>query len=132
MEFSLECGLAARKELTVEYQHTAKAVASGLAEVYATPMMIALMEHVAYSAVQPHLPPGLSTVGTRIDAQHMAATPVGQKVWATARLTAVEGRKLTFEIEAFDEREQIGSARHERFVIDEARFMQKANAKAQR
>jgi len=129
MELNLETGLSAKIEKTVEYADTAKAVASGLAEVFATPSMIALMENAAYSAVQPQLPEGMSTVGVSISAKHMAATPVGMKVWAAATLCEVDGRKLKFDIEAFDEIEQIGQAVHTRFVIDEARFMDKVEQK---
>jgi predicted thioesterase len=129
MELKLEAGAKARVEMTVKYKDTAKAVASGLAEVFATPAMIALMENAAYTAVQPQLPEGMSTVGTRIDAKHLAATPVGLKVWAEAVLVEVDRRKLTFDIEAFDEAEKIGEARHERFVIDEEKFLSRAAAK---
>ena len=132
MELKLEAGLNARVDITVEYKDTAKAVASGLAEVFATPSMIALMENAAYTAVQPCLPEGTSTVGTHIDARHMAATPVGFKVWAEAELVNVDGRKLTFDITAYDETEKIGEARHERFVIDERKFLNRAEAKAKR
>ena len=129
MELRLEPGAKDRVEKTVEYKDTAKAVASGLAEVFATPSMIALMENAAYLAVQPLLPEGMSTVGVRIDAKHIAATPVGLKVWAEAVLAETDGRRLTFDIEAFDEKEKIGEARHERFIIDEQKFMSRAQAK---
>ena len=129
MELKLKTGLKGRAEATVAYKDTAKAVASGLAEVFATPSMIALMENAAYLAVQPLLPEGMSTVGVRIDAKHIAATPVGLKVWAEAALAETDGRRLTFDIEAFDEKEKIGEARHERFIIDEQKFMSRAQAK---
>ena len=129
MELNLEAGAKARVEMTVAYKDTAKAVASGLAEVFATPSMIALMENAAYIAVQPLLPEGMSTVGVRVDAKHMAATPVGLKVWAEAVLSETDGRRLTFDIEAYDEVEKIGEARHERFVIDERKFLSRAEAK---
>ncbi len=132
MELNLQAGLKARVDKTVEYKDTAKAVASGLAEVFATPSMIALMENAAYLAVQPQLPKGASTVGIRIDAQHLAATPVGLKVWAKAELVAVDGRKLTFDIQAYDEMEKIGSAKHERFVIEEQKFIARAEAKGKK
>ena len=131
MENAFEGGLTAESEKTVAYEDTAKAVASGLAEVFATPCMIALMECAAASAVQPCLAEGQSTVGVHIDAQHVAATPVGFKVWAEAKLVAAEGRKLTFDIVAYDEKEKIGEARHTRVIVDDARFMAKAQAKAQ-
>ena len=88
------------------------------------------MESAAFIAVQPFLDKGQSTVGARIDVKHIAATPVGMKVWAEAVLTAAEGRRLEFDIAAFDEREKIGEAKHTRCVIDEKRFMQKVIEKA--
>ena len=129
---NLKTGLRARAEKTVAYEDTAKAVASGLAEVFATPSMIALMEQAAYTAVQSHLPVGTSTVGISINTQHLAATSVGFRVWAEAELKAVDGRKLTFSIQAFDETEKIGEAEHVRFVIEEDKFMKKAYAKGAR
>ncbi len=131
MEKALECGLSAKAEKTVRFEDTAKAVSSGLAEVFSTPGLIALMECAAMNAVQPQLPPGFSTVGVRIDAQHLAATPMGFKVWAIAELTAVDGRRLTFDITAWDEYEKIGEAQHTRMIIDENKFAAKTAAKAQ-
>lgn len=130
MEKTLERGLAARVDKTVRYEDTAKAVASGLAEVFATPCLVAMMECAAVNAVQPRLLPGQSTVGVRIDVQHLTATPVGFKVWAEATLTDVDGRRLTFEVKAYDEREKIGEATHTRVIIDEAKFFARAQAKA--
>lgn len=130
MEIDLKIGLTAQTTTVVEAKNTALSVGSGLAEVYATPMMIALMEKAAYMAVQPLLPEGFSTVGIRIDASHLAATPVGMAVRAVATLVEVSGKKLVFDIDAFDERDKIGEARHERFVVEDSRFTQKAYAKA--
>jgi fluoroacetyl-CoA thioesterase len=125
----LKCGLKKRIEKTVEEKDTAKAVASGLAEVYATPSMITMMEHAAYSAVEDCLPEGCTTVGTAIDVKHLAATPVGLKVRAEAELTEIEGRKLKFSIEAYDEYEKIGEAVHYRYIVDKQRFLDKAYGK---
>ncbi len=125
----METGLKKTITKTVELKDTAKAFASGLAEVFATPSMIALMENAAYSAVQDGLEPGQSTVGISIDAKHTAATPVGMKVSATATLVEIDRKRLVFDIEAFDEKEKIGYARHERFIIDEEKFMSKVAAK---
>jgi predicted thioesterase len=132
MEIEIKSGISAEAETIVEMKDTAKAVASGLAEVYATPMMIALMEKAAYTAVQPQLPEGYSTVGIRIDASHLAATPVGLKVRVKATLVEVSGKRLIFDIEAYDEQDKIGEARHERYIIEESRFLKKAYAKAQK
>ncbi len=127
----LEAGLKGRTDKTVEFGDTAKAVASGLAEVFSTPSMIALMENAAYTAVQHLLPEGFSTVGPQINAKHLAATPVGIKVWAQATLTQVCGRRLVFLIEAYDELEKIGEAEHTRCIIDEKKFASKAYEKGQ-
>jgi predicted thioesterase len=81
------------------------------------------------NALSAHLEPGTTTVGGHIDVQHLAATPVGMKVRARAELTAVEGRRLTFRIQAWDERELIGEAQHHRFVIDQAKFLAKVEQK---
>jgi fluoroacetyl-CoA thioesterase len=122
----LKCGLKAKIEKTVEKKDTAKAVASGLAEVFATPSMIAIMEHAAYSAVEDYLPEGFTTVGTAIDVKHLAATPVGLKVWAEAELVEIDGRKLKFIIAAYDELEKIGEAAHYRYIVDKQKFLDKA------
>ncbi len=126
----MKIGLTAKSEQVVQLTDTAKSVGSGRAEVLATPRLIALMENAAYSAVQPMLAQGQSTVGISINAKHLAATPVGLKVWAVATLSEIDRKKLTFTIEAYDEAELIGTAVHERFIIDEARFISKANTKA--
>ena len=129
MGSNLKLGLSAKSEQTVQDKDTAKALGSGGAEVLATPRMIALMENAAYTAVQPALAQGQSTVGTAINAKHLAATPIGIKVWAKATLTEIDRKKLTFTIEAHDETELIGTAVHERFIIDEQKFADKANTK---
>lgn len=126
----MDTGLSAKVEKIVEYKDTAKAVASGLAEVFATPSMIALMENAAYLTVQEDLEEGQSTVGISINVKHLAATPMDMKVWAEAKLTEVDRKKLTFEIEAYDEKELIGTAVHERFIIDKVKFISKVNDKA--
>lgn len=119
-------GCTGRAETTVTQDNTAAAVGSGLVPVFATPYMIALMENAAVNALTPCLAEGEGSVGTRLEVTHDAATPVGMKVWAEARLTAVEGRKLTFSVQAFDEAGPIGAGTHERFVISVDRFLAKA------
>lgn len=128
----LKPGLVAETQAVVKPEQTAKSVGSGYSEVLATPMLIALMENAALKAVQPAMPIGQTTVGIRIDALHLAATPVGMKVRAKATLVKVSGRKLVFDIEAFDERDKIGEAQHERFVVEESRFVEKAYEKAKK
>ena len=126
---SLQVGARGRAQCVVTEENTAAAVGSGLLPVFATPQMIALMENAAVNAVQAGLNEGEGTVGTHLDVSHDAATPVGMKVWAEAELTAVEGKKLTFAVKAFDEAGAIGGGIHERFIITVDRFLAKAEAK---
>ena len=127
---SIEVGMKGRAETVVIPENTAQAVGSGLVPVFATPNMIALMEGAAVDAIQSCLAPDEGTVGTRLDVTHDAATPIGMKVWAEATVTAVEGRKITFSVAAFDEREQIGGGTHERFIIKPEKFLARVQAKA--
>ena len=110
---------------------TARQMGSGQAEVLATPSLLALMEQAAWKSVAPMLEEGQSTVGTFAALKHLAATPSGMWVRVVARLMAVDRRKLSFFIEAFDAAEKIAEAEHERFVIDSAKFMAKAESKKQ-
>ena len=126
---SLTVGSKGRAEALVTEDKTAAAVGSGLVPVFATPYMVALMENAAVNAVQAGLEAGQGTVGTRLEVTHDAATPVGMKVWAEAELTAVDGKKLTFTVRAFDEAGPIGGGTHERFIITVDRFLAKAEAK---
>ena len=126
---SVEIGMKGRAETVVTRDNTAQAVGSGLVPVFATPCMIALMENAAVDAVQARLAPDEGTVGTRLDVTHDAATPIGMKVWAEAEITAVEGRKITFAVAAWDEAEKIGGGTHERFIIKSERFLAKAQGK---
>ena len=125
----VEIGMKGRAETVVTKDNTAQAAGSGLVPVFATPWMIALMENAAVNAVQAGLAPDEGTVGTRLDVTHNAATPVGMRVWAEAEVTAVEGRKLTFAVAAYDEAEKIGGGTHERFIIRPERFLAKAQNK---
>lgn len=128
---ALAPGLVAEIEHTVTDADTAARWGSGLVPVFSTPSLVGLMESAAVEALKGSLQPVQTTVGSRIDVRHLAATPVGQKVRARASLTGVEGRKLTFKIQAWDEVELIGEADHERFVVEEARFLARVDAKKQ-
>ena len=99
----IEVGMKGRAETVVTQDNTAQAVGSGLVPVFATPYMIALMENAAVNAVQARLAPDEGTVGTRLNVTHDAATPIGMKVWAEEEVIAVEGRKITFAVAAYDE-----------------------------
>ena len=126
---SIEVGMKGRAETVVTQDNTAQAVGSGLVPVFATPYMIALMENAAVNAVQAQLAPDEGTVGTRLDVTHDAATPIGMRVWAEAEVTAVEGRKITFAVAAWDEAEKIGGGTHERFIIKPERFLARTQSK---
>lgn len=122
-------GLFAELEHVVTDADTASRWGSGGLPVFSTPALVGLMEIAAVKALEGHLPPGQTTVGGRIDVHHLAATPVGMKVRARAELVAVEGRRLAFKVQAWDAAELIGEADHDRFVVDEARFMAKVEGK---
>lgn len=123
MEFNLNTGLKNKEEKIVSMNDTAKVFGSGAAEVFATPMMIGLMEGAAMNAVKQYLPEGFSTVGTSVNVKHMSATAVGKKVWAEAELVEIDRKRLVFKVDAFDEDKKIGEGTHERFIIEEAKFM---------
>jgi len=126
---SLEPGLSAEVETTVGAAETATHLGSGTIAVYATPALVALMENAAVRALEGHLPVGQTTVGGHIDITHLAATPVGMQVRAHAELVKVQGRKLSFRIQAWDEVEQIGEASHIRFIVEKNPFMERAREK---
>ena len=109
----------------VNSNNTASALGSGDMDVFATPAMVALMENAAMNAVAPALPQGSTTVGAEMNTTHIKPSAIGAKVRATATLTAVEGRKLTFAVEAADEAGTIGKGTHVRFIVDKERFMAK-------
>ena len=125
----LKPGLTGAAEIVVGTRDTAPHVGSGKIGVLATPIMVNLMEAAALQAVERLLPPGYQTVGTHLDVKHFAATPVGLRVRAEARLVKVDGRTLTFRIQAKDEREPIGEGDHERLIINVERFDQRMQRK---
>ena len=125
----MNTGIMGEARETVNENNTALKMKSGGLMVYATPAMIALAEQAAYKRVEPYLEEGQGTVGTLMNVKHMAATPVGMEITAKSELTSIEGRKLTFKIEVFDEREKIGEGVHERFIVNNEKFQNKANGK---
>ncbi len=125
----LAAGLTGQASVTVSADLTAAALGSGNVSAFSTPALIALLEGAAVSALEGRLPEGQTSVGTRLDVRHLAATPVGMTVRAVATLTAVDGRRLVFAVEAHDEVEQVGAGTHERFVVDRARFEARMAAK---
>ena len=121
----LETGLSARSVTTVTAENTAAAMGSGDLPVFATPAMIALMEHAAMDAVAGSLPAGSTTVGSEMNATHLKPSGLGAEITATAVLTAVEGRKLTFNVGARDAQGMIGEGTHVRYIVDRETFMSK-------
>ena len=124
----MEVGIKNSVTMTVTENDTARAEGSGSLEVYATPAMIALMEKTCCEAVAPYLEDGQSTVGTKIDVSHVSATPVGMNVTAECELTEIDGRRLLFSVEAYDDAGLIGKGTHERFIINCDRFSEKTYA----
>ena len=122
-------GMTGEASLTVGEEHTAPRVGSGKVRVLATPVMINLFEAAALAACERLLPEGHQSLGTVLDVRHIAATPVGMKVTAVATVVGLEGRTVRFTLEARDEREVIGDGRHERVVVNVARFDERVRKK---
>jgi fluoroacetyl-CoA thioesterase len=131
LEDSVKIGAAGSAQIVVGDQHTAPHVGSGKVAVLATPVMVNLMEAAALDAAERFLPPGHQSLGTHLDVRHIAATPVGMKAHARAEVVAIEGRKIHFKVEAWDERELIGDGTHVRVVVNVARFDERVQAKVQ-
>jgi predicted thioesterase len=123
-------GLSGTAELVVGEQHTAPRIGSGRIRVLATPVMINLIEAAALAAVEQSLPENHQSLGTHLDVTHVAATPVGMRVRATAEVLRCEGRTIYFKVRAEDERELIGEGTHERVVVNLERFDERVNRKA--
>lgn len=116
-------GLKGRAQAIVDEARTARAQGSGSEAVFATPAMVALMEEAAVAATAAHLPDDTITLGTRVAIDHLAATPLGASVSATAELTAISGRTLTFSVTAYEDEKLIGQGTHIRAVVDRKRFL---------
>lgn len=130
MEFTeLKVGMKLQAEEAVTAGNTADALGSGSLEVYATPAMACLMEKAAAELAERHLPEGWTSVGISLNISHKAPTPVGMTVRAEAEILQVDGRKLTYSVRAFDDREEIGSGTHERFIVEAEKFRGKAAGK---
>ena len=119
----LQPGLTGSVTWTATERHSAEAWGSGAVPVFATPSLVGLMETAAMEALRGRLSDGDTTVGTRIEVSHLAATPLGDEVRAEATLTSVDGRRLTFEIVAHDSSQKIGEGRHERVIVSRERFV---------
>src|SRR5260221_7751036 len=122
---ALTPGMTGESTTTVVHENTAARVGAGGVEVFGTPMMIALMENAAWKAVADSLEEGYVTVGILANVRHLGATPLGQKVRATAELIEIDGRRLVIKVEAHDEKPKIGAGWHERIIVNLETFMQR-------
>lgn len=125
----IRIGLTHERTVRVTEHNVAESYGSGYLPVYATPAMIALMEAAACDALQPYLEEGTTTVGTAVNIVHLAPSPIGMEITARAELIAIDRKKFTFKVEAFDRTGKIGEGTHERFVIRIADFLAKSEAK---
>ena len=129
---NLKSGITHTLEMIVMEKDTALVYRSGELPVLATPAMAALMEETCWKSVAPYLEEGQGTVGTRLDLVHTAATPVGMNVTCRSELTEVDGRRLVFSVEVSDECGSIGKGTHERFIVNNEKFLAKAREKVQK
>lgn len=125
----LEVGIKGQRETIVTKENTAAGIGSGSLEVFSTPMMILLMEESCFMSVNDILEEGFSTVGTCVNVKHLSATPLGMKVVIKSELIKVDGRALTFKVEAYDEKGLIGEGIHERFIVNNEKFQAKTDSK---
>lgn len=132
MEISeiIKPGITSEKSFQVEEQHSAIQVGSGGVPVLATPWMIAFMENTAFNLLEDLLPEGASSVGVLVEVRHLAPTPIGASARVQAEITEVEGSRVSFNLQAWDEHEPIGSGRHQRVIIDKCLFLKRVNEKA--
>ena len=130
MADEIKVGLVGEASAMVDGTNLASSYAHGAVDLYASPAMVGLMEHAAINAIEHLLPEGSVSVGTHLDVRHLAATPPGLEVRARAELVEVEGRRLAFRVEAFDPVEKIGEGTHERFVVELARLLGRAEGKS--
>ena len=125
----LTVGIKGHDEVVVDMSNVASAVGSGALDVFSTPSMIACMERAALSSVMPYMDEGFSTVGIGLEVQHLAATPLGMKVWAESEVTAVDGKRIELNVTAYDEKGKIGEGTHKRFIVTSQRFLDKTYSK---
>jgi predicted thioesterase len=125
----LTVGLAQELSIIVTPDRTASHLETGSVSVLSTPSMVWLVEHNAQTLAQKHLPEGQTTVGAEILIRHLAPTPLGMKVTARVRIEELDGRRIVFSAEVFDEKEKVGEGRHVRVIVDQARFMERVKEK---
>ena len=125
----MELGIKGKRERVVPYEQTAEYISSGLLPVFATPCMIQFMEETARISVEPYLAEGQSTVGTSVNIKHLASTFVGCKVTCESELVEIDRRRLVFSVKVYDEKELLGEGLHERFIIDNEKFLARLDEK---
>ncbi len=125
----MQPGMTHTLTATVEPSMTAANMKSGCLDVFATPVMIALMENVCLECVQPALEDGMTTVGTAVSVKHLAPTPVGMQVRFECTLREIDRRRLVFDVKAFDEVSLIGEGTHERFIVEGEKFVEKCRSR---
>ena len=125
----LSTGIKGAQSVDVVEENTAMAMGSGDLPVFATPAMVALIEKTASISVAPYLELGSSTVGTHLDIAHSSATPIGMTVVCETELVEIDRRRLVFSVRVYDQKCEVGSGTHERFVVDSQKFMDKAGLK---
>ena len=131
MNDMLTIGIKGEAEKIVTEDITAGALCSGSLPVFATPAMIAMMEETCFKSIHPMLEEGMGTVGTRLEVDHLSPTPVGMKVRCESILTEIHDRKLVFDVKVYDEKGLVGTCVHERFIINNEKFLAKAAQKAE-
>ncbi|HIZ17012.1 MAG TPA: thioesterase family protein [Firmicutes bacterium] len=129
MTNELREGIRGSSETVVDENNTALTMGSGELEVFATPAMVALMEEAAAESAKPYIDGESTTVGTALEIEHISATPIGVSVRCESELCHIDGRKLVFNVTAYDNAGIIGKGRHERFIVEKERFMKKADSK---
>ena len=125
----MELGIKGKRERVVPYEQTAEYISSGLLPVFATPCMIQFMEETARISVEEYLAEGQSTVGTSVNIKHLASTFVGCKVTCESELVEIDRRRLVFSVKVYDEKELLGEGVHERFIIDNEKFLARLEEK---
>ena len=130
MSTAFQAGMSHELKIKTQPEHSARRFYPNLPDVFATPLLGGFMEQVSAELVDKHLNPGEQSVGVSMNLKHLAATPLGMEIRVKTEIVAVEGRKLTFQLEAFDEVEKIGEATHERFIIVADKFNARVAEKA--
>ena len=128
-DFNLKIGMLGEARTKVTYENTAIKYGSGTVSVFATPAMVGLMEKASIGSVDRYLPKGYATVGTKVEIKHIAATPIDMEVVAQSELLEIDGPKLKFKVEAYDDREKIGEGTHTRYIIKLDDFIKKVESK---